>query len=66
MLDGVTGSLCPPTATAFAGALARYAVDVDAAQRAGEAAAAHVAAHFSLAAFGDRLWAATAPLLERR
>ena len=61
--DGVTGALCPPTATAFAGALCRYVTDADEAQRAGSAAVAHVAAQFSLKAFGDRLWAATSPLL---
>ncbi len=64
VVDGATGRLRPPTPAAFADALRTYVVDADDAARAGAAAAAHVRRHFSRQAFGDRLWAATAPLLD--
>lgn len=53
--DGETGLLCEPTAGAFAAAAARLLGDAALAGRMGRAGRAHVAAHFSRAAFGARL-----------
>lgn len=50
-----TGLLCEPTPSAFADALARLVADPGAAERMGLAGRRHVAAHFSVAAFGARL-----------
>jgi len=50
-----TGLLCEPTPPAFADALARLVADPGAAERMGRAGRLHVAAHFSVAAFGARL-----------
>jgi alpha-1,3/alpha-1,6-mannosyltransferase len=66
IVDGKTGCLRPPTAAAFAEAIRTYVMDAAEADRVGRAGAAHVARHFSIEAFGNRLWAATSPLLEAR
>jgi alpha-1,3/alpha-1,6-mannosyltransferase len=50
-----TGFLCEPTPAAFADALARLIAHPGTADRMGRAGRRHVAAHFSLAAFGARL-----------
>ena len=55
VVDGVTGFLRPPTAAAFADALHTLVTDPAAADRLGAAGRARVEAHFSLAAFGERL-----------
>lgn len=55
IVDGTTGWLRPPTASAFAEAIARVVSDPPAARRMGEAGRAHVAEHFSRRAFGERL-----------
>ena len=55
VIDGVTGFVCPPTAEAFADALARLIADPAAAQRMGRAGREHVRARFSRHAFGTRL-----------
>jgi alpha-1,3/alpha-1,6-mannosyltransferase len=63
--DGETGFLCAPTAAAFAAALQRLIDDPDLADRFGAAGRARAAAHFSLAAFGNRLDAVLRALHER-
>ena len=65
VLDGVTGLLCPPTPLAFAAALRRFVVDPELAERFGRSGIDHVVRNFSVDAFGARLQAVTAPLLER-
>lgn len=55
VVEGVTGFLRPPTADAFAAALRVLVEDPGAADRLGAAGREHVAAHFSLEAFGERL-----------
>jgi alpha-1,3/alpha-1,6-mannosyltransferase len=55
VVHGETGFLCAPTAEAFADALARLLGDSAGAARMGRAGRAHVAQHFSRAAFGRRL-----------
>lgn len=55
IVHGETGLLCAPTADAFADALARLLGDPAGAARMGRAGRAHVAQHFSRAAFGRRL-----------
>jgi alpha-1,3/alpha-1,6-mannosyltransferase len=54
IVDGHTGWLAAPTPVAFGEALARVLGEPDAARRMGEAGWAHVRAHFSRAAFGER------------
>jgi alpha-1,3/alpha-1,6-mannosyltransferase len=61
-----TGLLCPPTAAAFAEALARLLVEPVVAKRMGQAGRRHVARHFSLAAFGTRLEAIVQALVAPR
>jgi alpha-1,3/alpha-1,6-mannosyltransferase len=55
VIDGRTGSLCPPTAKAFAAAVKRFVEDVDEAKSQGEAAREHVRSKFSRARFGREL-----------
>jgi alpha-1,3/alpha-1,6-mannosyltransferase len=64
--DGETGLLCPPQPEAFATALARLLGDGALAARLGSAGRAHVAAHFSRAAFGRRLEGVLRSLVEER
>jgi alpha-1,3/alpha-1,6-mannosyltransferase len=65
VLDGVTGLLSTPTPDAFAAALRRFVVDPELAERFGRSGVDHVVRNFSLDAFGKRLQAVIAPLLER-
>jgi alpha-1,3/alpha-1,6-mannosyltransferase len=55
VVEGVTGFVRPPTAQAFAEALARLIVDPEAARNMGRAGREHVVARFSRRAFGLRL-----------
>ena len=63
VLHGQTGWLCPPDAHAFADALSTLVTRADVAQRFGAAGREHVQRHFSLDAFGQRLWEVVAPFL---
>jgi alpha-1,3/alpha-1,6-mannosyltransferase len=53
VVDGETGLLCPPTPAAFGAALATVLTEPATATRMGRAGRAHVAARFSLGAFGQ-------------
>jgi alpha-1,3/alpha-1,6-mannosyltransferase len=64
IVDGRTGSLCPPTPQAFAEALAPLVSEQSRAEALGRAGRAHVRQHFSLEAFGERLWKVAAPLMD--
>lgn len=64
--DGETGFLCPPQPEAFAAALARLLGDGALPARAGRAGRAHLAAHFSWAAFGWQLEGLMRTLVEER
>ena len=55
MVEGMTGFVRPPTAQAFADALARLIADPAAARNMGRAGREHVVARFSRRAFGLRL-----------
>jgi len=68
VVDGLTGSLCPPSAEAFADALSTLVSRADIAQAFGSAAREHVGRHFSLDVFGQELWNVVEPLVggERR
>jgi len=55
IVDGTTGRLCAPTAPAFADALALLVTDHAMAVRMGAAGRAHVAQHFSRAAYARRI-----------
>jgi alpha-1,3/alpha-1,6-mannosyltransferase len=61
IVDGETGRLRPPTADAYAEALAGWIDDPALAARMGAAGRAHVAAHFSMERLGAELLAALAP-----
>jgi alpha-1,3/alpha-1,6-mannosyltransferase len=64
VVHGRTGLLCPPDAAAFADALAELVTRTDLAQRFGGAGRDHVQQHFSIEAFGRRLWQVVAPFLD--
>lgn len=55
VVHGMTGLVCAPTAEAFASQLAPLVTDVALARRMGVAGVSHVAAAFSMDAFGGRL-----------
>ena len=63
IVHGETGLLCAPTPDAFADALARLLGDPAGAARMGRAGRAHVAEHFSRAAFGRRFEAVLAEVV---
>lgn len=55
VLNGGTGFLCKPEATSFAKALHKLVMEPEAAKQMGTDGRKHVIAHFSLAAFSNRL-----------
>lgn len=63
VIHGRTGLLCPSRADAYAEAMATLVMRDDTAQRLGSAGRAHVEQHFTVDAFGRRLWEAVSPFL---
>ena len=64
VIDGKTGFLAAGNATSFADALEKLVTSADLSENMGAAGRKHVAAHFSLKAFGDDLDAAVRELAE--